>query len=239
MFWGANSGSWCGRCSNVSEGQTWTLPFFRTFQLEVWKGADLPKLSCEVLKLFFALSTAVLGCPPLSRDRISAAYRFDPGRARSDPGRARARSRTFAGPRNNRPDLAGMIENRFRSEKHPARSEKKNPNGQPPVWDYVPLAISQFPNFPNRAGPYGLFFWGKLGNWEVCTSSHMGGFFLGNWEIGKYGALTIPNFPISQNVLGHMGSGHLGNQEFGRWIGRDLFIHRGCVYKRAPIYFPM
>ena len=52
----------------------------------------------------------------------------------------------------------------------------------------------------------------------------------------------FPNFPISQIVLGHMGWGHLGNREFGKWIGRDLFINKGRVNKHglgAPIFFPM
>ena len=103
------------------------------------------KTSCEVLKLSFALATADFGCPRLSRDRICAAYRSDPGRAPSDPGRAQSdpgqapsdpdepgpiqdepgpdqelsqvRAKKF-----NRPDPAGLIENRFRPEKHPVRS---------------------------------------------------------------------------------------------------------------------
>ena len=39
-----------------------------------------------------------------------------------------------------------------------------------------------------------------------------------------------------------MGWGLLGNWEFGRWIGRDLFINKGCVYKQgfgAPINIPI
>ena len=31
--------------------------------------------------------------------------------------------------------------------------------------------LPSFPNFPNRAGPSGLGLFGKLGNWEVHTST--------------------------------------------------------------------
>ena len=39
-----------------------------------------------------------------------------------------------------------------------------------------------------------------------------------------------------------MGWGLLGNWEFGKWIGRDLFINRGCVCKHglgAPNNIPI
>ena len=49
---------------------------------------------------------------------------------------------------------------------------------------YIPLQISQFPNFPNRAEPDGLGFFGKLGNLYLQP---------------------FPNFPISQIVLSQMG----------------------------------
>ena len=61
----------------------------------------------------------------------------------------------------------------------------------------------RLPNFSNSAGPSGLGLLGKLGNWEVCTStdfpiSHIvliqivwG--LLGNWEI-----CTSSHFPICQ-----------------------------------------
>ena len=42
----------------------------------------------------------------------------------------------------------------------------------------------RLPNFPKRAGPSGLGSFGKLGNWEVHTST---------------------DFPISQIVLSQMG----------------------------------
>ena len=111
---------------------------------------------------------------------------------------------------------------------------------------------SQFPNFPNSAGPSGLGLFGKLGNWEVCTCNHfpisqkvlsqMGWGLLGNWEIGKYVPQAISHFPVSQIVLSQMGWGLLGNWEFGKWIWRDLFVNRGCVYKHglgAPINIPI
>ena len=73
------------------------------------------------------------------------------------------------------------------------------------IGKYIPLQISQFPNFPNRAGPSGLGLFGKLGNWEIYTSSpisqivlaHLGWDYLGNWEIGKYIPLQISQFPKS------------------------------------------
>ena len=36
---------------------------------------------------------------------------------------------------------------------------------------YISLGL-RVPNFPNRAGPYGLGSFGKLGNWEICICSH-------------------------------------------------------------------
>ena len=48
---------------------------------------------------------------------------------------------------------------------------------------YMSLGF-RLPNFPNRAGPSGLGLFGKLGNWEVHTST---------------------DFPISQIVLSQMG----------------------------------
>ena len=86
------------------------------------------------------------------------------------------------------------------------------------IGKYVPVTVS---NFRNSNGPDGLGSFGKLGNWEICTSSH---------------------FPISKTVLALLGWGLLGNWEIGKWIGRDLFTNGGPVYKHslgAPIYFPM
>ena len=116
------------------------------------------------------------------------------------------------------------------------------------IGKYVPQASSQFPNFPNRAGPSGLVSFGKLGNWEICTCNHfsisqimlahLGWGLLGNWEIGKHDLKPFPYFPISQIVLSQMDWGLLGNWEFGKWLGRNLFVNRGCVYKHglgAPI----
>ena len=69
---------------------------------------------------------------------------------------------------------------------------------------YMNLEI-RVPNFPNSAGPSRLGLVGKLGNWEVCTSTnfpisqivlgHLAGSFrkLGNWEVP-----TSTNFPISR-----------------------------------------
>ena len=83
---------------------------------------------------------------------------------------------------------------------------------------------SQFPNFPNSAGPDGLGSFGKLGNKEVHTStnfpisqmvlSHSGWDCLGNWEIGKYVPVLISqfrDFPSSAEPDGLRSCGKLGN----------------------------
>ena len=74
---------------------------------------------------------------------------------------------------------------------------------------YMSLGF-RLPNFSNSAGPSGLGLLGKLGNWEVCTSTdfpisqivlgHLGWDYLGNWEV-----CTCNHFPISQIVLSQMG----------------------------------
>ena len=76
------------------------------------------------------------------------------------------------------------------------------------IWEigkYVPVLISQFPNFPNGAGPSGLVSFGKLGNWEVCTCTHFPISQFPKWcwaiwagiilEIGKYVPVLISQFP--------------------------------------------
>ena len=53
---------------------------------------------------------------------------------------------------------------------------------------------------------------------------------------------AVSHVPISQIVLSQMGWVLFGNWEFGKWIGRDLFTNRGCVYKHglgAPINIPI
>ena len=92
---------------------------------------------------------------------------------------------------------------------------------------YVPVIISQFPNFPNGAGPSGLRSFGKLGNWEVCTCNHfpisqivllgnweieyqMGWDLLRNREIGKYVPQAISQFPKSAKPNGLGSFGKLG-----------------------------
>ena len=90
------------------------------------------------------------------------------------------------------------------------------------IGKYIPLQISQFPNFPNRAEPDGLRSFGKLGNWEICTLqpfpfpisqivlSQMGWLRsfrkLGNWEVH-----TSTDFPISQWAEIFWDTGKLGN----------------------------
>ena len=69
------------------------------------------------------------------------------------------------------------------------------------IGKYVPVIISQFPNFPHRAEPDGLRSFGKSGNCEICTSSHFpisqfpkscwpiwAGVF---WEIGELGSMYL------------------------------------------------
>ena len=88
------------------------------------------------------------------------------------------------------------------------------------IGKYVPVTISQFPNFPNRAELHGLRSFAKLGNWEICTSSH--------FPISQFPKSC---WPIWAGVF----------WEIGKWIGRYLFINRGCVYKHglgAPINIP-
>ena len=93
--------------------------------------------------------------------------------------------------------------------------------------------LYRFPNFPNSAEPDGLGSFGKLGNLylQPFPNFPMAGVF---WEIRKYVPQAISHFPISQMVLSQMRWCLLGNWEFGKWIGRDLFMNKGCVYKHGP-----
>ena len=86
------------------------------------------------------------------------------------------------------------------------------------IGKYVPVIISQFPNFPNRTEPDGLRSFGKLGNLYLkpfpnfpisqIVLAHLGWCLLGNWEIGKCVSVIISQFP---NGLGSFGK--LGNWE--------------------------
>ena len=87
---------------------------------------------------------------------------------------------------------------------------------------YVPVLISQFPNFPNSAEPDGLRSFGKLGNWEIgkyvpvpisqfpkwCWAIWAGMI----WEIGKY--VLTSQFPNLPNSTGSDGLGSFG--KFGK-----------------------
>ena len=94
------------------------------------------------------------------------------------------------------------------------------------IGKYVPVTISQFPNFPNRAEPDGLRSFGKLGNLYLqpfpnfpisqIVLAHLGWCLLGNWEIGKSVPVTIsqfPNFPNRAEPDGLVSFGKLGNWE--------------------------
>ena len=71
------------------------------------------------------------------------------------------------------------------------------------IGKYVPVPISQFPNFPNRAEPDGLRSFGKLGNlylqpfpnFPKKISAHLAQHDLGNWEIGKWVQVHTSQFP--------------------------------------------
>ena len=96
------------------------------------------------------------------------------------------------------------------------------------IGKYVPVIISQFPNFPNRAGPSGLGPFWKLGNWEVCTCNHFpisqfpkscwpiwAGVFWEIWKLGNMYLKPFPNFPIFLNHAGPSGLGPFG--KLGNW----------------------
>ena len=125
--------------------------------------------------------------------------------------------------------------------------------------------LQSFPNFPNSAEPDGLVSFGKLGNWEMSTSSHfpISQFPKSCWpiEIGKLGSMylqTFPNsaepdglrsfgklgnweicisshFPISQIVLAHLGWCLLGNWEIGN--STDFPISQTVLSQMAEIFW--